>query len=287
MKAIDGAVGSEGVLLEYAVSAVTSGKDALGEARVVCDIGGRRFAGQSVSTDVLEASAVAYVRAVNASLTAESGERVTGGRGVTMGRTLFDKVWDAHEVRPAGTDGPAILYVDLHLVHEVTSPQAFEGLRLAGRRVRRPDRTLATVDHNVPTVRPGARRRGPALGAPSSRPWSATAPSSASRCYALSSPRQGIVHVIGPELGLTQPGHDHRLRRQPHLHPRRLRRAGLRHRHQRGGARAGHPDACASTSPRTMRSHASTARSRPGVTAKDLILGIDRRHRRRRRRPAT
>jgi 2-isopropylmalate synthase len=79
MKAIDGAVGSAGVLLEYAVSAVTSGKDALGEARVVCDIGGRRFAGQSVSTDVLEASAVAYVRAVNASLNAETGERVTAG----------------------------------------------------------------------------------------------------------------------------------------------------------------------------------------------------------------
>ena len=79
MKAIDGAVGSAGVLLEYAVSSVTSGKDALGEARVVCDIGGRRFAGQSVSTDVLEASAVAYVRAVNASLNAETGERVTVG----------------------------------------------------------------------------------------------------------------------------------------------------------------------------------------------------------------
>jgi 2-isopropylmalate synthase len=79
MKAIDGAIGTSGTLLEYAVSAVTSGKDALGEARVVCDIGGRRFAGQSVSTDVLEASAVAYVRAVNASLNAESGERVAAG----------------------------------------------------------------------------------------------------------------------------------------------------------------------------------------------------------------
>ncbi|MBY0395355.1 MAG: 3-isopropylmalate dehydratase large subunit, partial [Thermoleophilia bacterium] len=69
-----------------------------------------------------------------------------------MGRTLFENVWKAHEVRPADASGPAILYVDLHLVHEVTSPQAFDGLRLAGRRVRRPDRTLATVDHNVPTV---------------------------------------------------------------------------------------------------------------------------------------
>jgi 2-isopropylmalate synthase len=79
MKAIDAAAGSSGTLLEYSVSAVTSGKDALGEARVVCEIDGRRFAGQSVSTDVLEASAIAYVRAVNASRHAEHGERVAGG----------------------------------------------------------------------------------------------------------------------------------------------------------------------------------------------------------------
>jgi len=79
MKAIDSAAGTAGTLLEYQVSAVTSGKDALGQARVVCEIGGRRFAGQSVSTDVLEASAVAYIRAVNASRHAEHGERVAGG----------------------------------------------------------------------------------------------------------------------------------------------------------------------------------------------------------------
>jgi 2-isopropylmalate synthase len=79
MKAIDAAAGTAGTLLEYQVSAVTSGKDALGEARVVCEIGGRRFAGQSVSTDVLEASAVAYLRAVDASRHAEHGERVTEG----------------------------------------------------------------------------------------------------------------------------------------------------------------------------------------------------------------
>ena len=79
MKAIDAAAGTSGVLLEYNVSAVTSGRDALGEARVVCEIGGRRFAGQSVSTDVLEASAIAYVRAVNASRHAEHGERVAAG----------------------------------------------------------------------------------------------------------------------------------------------------------------------------------------------------------------
>ncbi len=74
-----------------------------------------------------------------------------------MGKTLFQKVWDLHEVVPEGKDGPAIIYVDLHLVHEVTSAQAFDGIRMAGRTVRRPDRTLATADHNVPTV---GRERG-------------------------------------------------------------------------------------------------------------------------------
>src|SRR4029079_15802515 len=70
---------------------------------------------------------------------------------LSLGSTLFERVWDAHVVRQ-DPDGPALLYVDLHLIHEVTSPQAFEGLRLAGRGVRRPDRSLATMDHNVPTV---------------------------------------------------------------------------------------------------------------------------------------
>jgi 3-isopropylmalate/(R)-2-methylmalate dehydratase large subunit len=119
-------------------------------------------------------------------------------------RTLFDKLWDAHVVcEPAGE--PALLYIDLHLVHEVTSPQAFEGLRAAGRAVRRPELTVATVDHNVPTtdrslpiadsvaaqqietLRRNCREFGVAL-------------------YDIGSDEQGIVHVIGPELGLTQPG---------------------------------------------------------------------------------
>ena len=119
-----------------------------------------------------------------------------------MPRTLFEKVWHAHVVREEPGE-PALLYVDLHLVHEVTSPQAFEGLRLGGRRVRRPDRTLATMDHNVPTLDgpiedPLAREQLAALqrnceefGVP---------------LYATGSGREGIVHVIGPELGLTQPG---------------------------------------------------------------------------------
>jgi 3-isopropylmalate/(R)-2-methylmalate dehydratase large subunit len=119
-----------------------------------------------------------------------------------MGKTLFERVWDAHVVREE-VDGPALLYVDLHLIHEVTSPQAFEGLRLAGRPVRRPDLSVATMDHNVPTqdgpiTDPLARAQLEALrhnceefGVP---------------LYATGSGREGIVHVIGPELGLTQPG---------------------------------------------------------------------------------
>jgi 3-isopropylmalate/(R)-2-methylmalate dehydratase large subunit len=119
-----------------------------------------------------------------------------------VGRTLLDKVWESHVARP-GDDAPDLLYVDLHLVHEVTSPQAFEGLRLAGRRVRRPDLTLATMDHNVVTgddtpIDPISQQQLDALqrncdefGVP---------------LYATGSGREGIVHVIGPELGLTQPG---------------------------------------------------------------------------------
>jgi 3-isopropylmalate/(R)-2-methylmalate dehydratase large subunit len=117
-------------------------------------------------------------------------------------RTLFRKVWDAHVVDRA-VDGPALLYIDLHLVHEVTSPQAFESLRVAGRPVRRPDLTVATMDHNVPTLDgpitdPLARAQLEALR---------------QNCedfdvllFQTGNGREGIVHVIGPELGLTQPG---------------------------------------------------------------------------------
>jgi 3-isopropylmalate/(R)-2-methylmalate dehydratase large subunit len=119
-------------------------------------------------------------------------------------RTLFEKVWDAHVVsRVPG--GPDLLYVDLHLVHEVTSPQAFEGLRLKGRRVRRPELTVATVDHNVPT----GDRRLPIADELSARQIEAlirNAREFGIQLFDLDSPEQGIVHVIGPELGLTQPG---------------------------------------------------------------------------------
>ena len=122
-----------------------------------------------------------------------------------MGRTLAEKVWDAHIVR-RGTDGaPDLLYIDLHLVHEVTSPQAFEGLRLAGRPVRRPDLTIATEDHNTPTLDidlPIADR--------TSRTQIETLRRNAQefgiRLHSLGDADQGIVHQVGPQLGLTMPG---------------------------------------------------------------------------------
>jgi 3-isopropylmalate/(R)-2-methylmalate dehydratase large subunit len=118
-----------------------------------------------------------------------------------MPRTLFDKVWEAHEV----ADG--LIYVDLHLVHEVTSPQAFEGLRLAARRVRRPDKTLATADHNVPTDgTPAARLIADELSRVQVETLERNCREFGIPVYSLGSDRQGIVHVIGPELGITQPG---------------------------------------------------------------------------------
>ena len=117
---------------------------------------------------------------------------------------MFEKIWDDHVVH-AEEGKQTILYIDLHLVHEVTSAQAFEGLRLAGRKVRRPERTVATVDHNVPTT----DRRLP-IADPISKQQIDTLRANCRqfgiRLYDLDDPNQGIVHVIGPELGLTQPG---------------------------------------------------------------------------------
>ncbi len=118
-----------------------------------------------------------------------------------MPSTLFDKIWAAHEV------APGLLYVDLHLVHEVTSPQAFDGLRLAGRKVRRPDRTLATADHNTPTDgTPVARLIKDELSRVQVETLERNCVEFGVPVYSLGSDRQGIVHVIGPELGVTQPG---------------------------------------------------------------------------------
>jgi 3-isopropylmalate/(R)-2-methylmalate dehydratase large subunit len=127
-----------------------------------------------------------------------------------MPKTLFQKIWEAHEVRPPERDGGAsLIYVDLHLVHEVTSPQAFESLRLAGRKVRRPDRTLATADHNVPTdprERTGLDAIVDHLSRDQVQALERNCEEFGIPYYGMSSARQGIVHVIGPELGLSQPG---------------------------------------------------------------------------------
>jgi 3-isopropylmalate/(R)-2-methylmalate dehydratase large subunit len=119
-------------------------------------------------------------------------------------KTMFEKIWDAHEV---GAADSGLLYIDLHLVHEVTSPQAFESLRLAGRRVRRPDRTLATADHNTPTDgTPVAARIKDELSRVQVETLERNCAEFGVPVYSLGSERQGIVHVIGPELGVTQPG---------------------------------------------------------------------------------
>jgi len=118
-----------------------------------------------------------------------------------MAKNLFEKIWDAHEV------DRDLIYVDLHLVHEVTSPQAFDGLRLAGREVRRPDKTLATADHNVPTDgTPAARLIADELSRKQVEALERNCEEFAIPVYSLGSDRRGIVHVIGPELGVTQPG---------------------------------------------------------------------------------
>ena len=139
--------------------------------------------------------------------TVSAAHRGHEARGVTeigRPRTLFEKIWAPHVVRKE-EGRPDLLYVDLHLVHEVTSPQAFEGLRLADRAVRRPERTIATVDHNVPTwprslpVRDEVARRQIETLGKNVEEFGIT-------YYGMDDPHQGIVHVIGPELGYTQPG---------------------------------------------------------------------------------
>ena len=119
-------------------------------------------------------------------------------------RTLFEKVWDQHVVT-APTGQSPLLYIDLHLVHEVTSPQAFDGLRAAGRKVRQPHRTVATVDHNVPTTPRGTPIADP-IAARQIQALQKNCKEFEVPLFDMDSPEQGIVHVIGPELGLTQPG---------------------------------------------------------------------------------
>ena len=155
-------------------------------------------------------------------------------------RTLYDKIWDDHVIETSGDS--SLIYIDRHLIHEVTSPQAFEGLRIAGRKVRAPEKTLAVVDHNIQTTdrrRRHRRSRKPPAGRDARRQRERV------RHRILRRVRQPPGHRAHHRAGagLHPAGHDDRLRRQPHLDPRRLRRARARHRHVRGRACAGDPDA--------------------------------------------
>jgi 3-isopropylmalate/(R)-2-methylmalate dehydratase large subunit len=121
-----------------------------------------------------------------------------------MPSTLSEKIWEQHVVHRADGE-PDLLYIDLHLIHEVTSPQAFDGLRMAGRPVRRPDLTIATMDHNVPTAGLDKPLEDP-ISAKQMEVLEANCKEFGIRCYGMRDPLQGIVHIIGPEQGLTQPG---------------------------------------------------------------------------------
>ena len=198
-------------------------------------------------------------------------------------RTLAEKVWEAHLVRKGEGQEPDLLYIDLHLVHEVTSPQAFDGLRLAGRPVRRPDLTIATEDHNVPTARrPRADRRP---GVP--HPGRDAAPQlrGVRRPALPDEPRRAGHRARRRPAARAHPaGHDRRLRRLAHLHPRRVRRHGVRHRHVRGRARAGHADAAAqAVQDDGDQRRVGTGGCAPGVTSKDIDPRGHREDRHRRR----
>jgi len=190
-------------------------------------------------------------------------------------RTLFEKVWDAHVVRPATVDTPAVLYVDLHLIHEVTSPQAFTVLRERGLRVRRPARTFATMDHSTPTTPRGADGTIPvtdALAAAQIRSLEESCREFGIRLYPLGSDEQGIVHVIGPERGLTQPGMTI-VCGDSHTSTHGAFGAlafGI------GTSEVGHvlaSQCLLQQKPRTLAIEVDGA-LRPGVTAKDVILGV-------------
>ncbi len=192
-----------------------------------------------------------------------------------MGTTLLDKIWDAHLVRPETDATPAILYIDLHLVHEVTSPQAFSELRARGLKVRHPQRTLATFDHSTPTLPPDASGKRPYVTAEAASQVAQLETNTREFGVELQgwdSPHRGIVHVIGPELGATQPG--------------MTIVCGDSHTSTHGafGALAfgigttevGHVLATQCLLQRKPKSFAITVdgKLQPGVTAKDLILHI-------------
>jgi len=190
-------------------------------------------------------------------------------------RTLFDKVWTAHEVVRESVDTPAVLYIDLHLIHEVTSPQAFSMLKAAGLPVRRPDRTLATMDHSTPTLSDQVFGRVPIkvdAAARQVRQLEENAAEFGVELFAMSDARRGIVHVISPEIGATQPGMTI-VCGDSHTSTHGAFGAlafGI------GSTEVGHVFATQSLLQRKPKTFAVNVHGelRPGVTAKDLILGI-------------
>ncbi len=174
-------------------------------------------------------------------------------------RTLYDKIWDDHLVHEAD-DGTCLLYIDRHLVHEVTSPQAFEGLRMTGRSVRAPEKTLAVVDHNVPTT----DRVPKGIAEEESRIQVETLARNAAefgvQYFSETDARQGIVHIIGPEQGFTLPGTTIVCGDGRTFNPWGFRRSGPRHRHFGSGTRSGNPD----TDPEKGPQHESAGRWQAG-----------------------
>ncbi|NWG15794.1 MAG: 3-isopropylmalate dehydratase large subunit, partial [Chloroflexi bacterium] len=193
----------------------------------------------------------------------------------TQPKTLFEKVWENHLVRPQTPDTPAVLYIDLHLVHEVTSPQAFTLLRERGLKVRRPDRTLGTMDHSTPTTPRNADGIIPVLDTMAAAQLDVMRRNCADfgiSLYDLGTDKQGIVHVIGPEQGLTQPGMTI-VCGDSHTSTHGAFGAlafGI------GTSEVAHvlaTQCLLQNKPQTMAVRAD-GRLRPGVTAKDIILAI-------------
>ncbi len=192
-----------------------------------------------------------------------------------MGRTLYDKILDEHVVHTE-EDGTAVLYIDRHLVHEVTSPQAFEGLRVAGRKVWRVSSIVATADHNTPTT--GWELGYDGIADPISKEQITTldkniAEVGAAAFFPFMDKRQGIVHVIGPEQRRHPARHDRGLRRQPHQHPRRL---SARWRTALAPARS---STCMATQTLLAKKAKNMlvkveGNAAPGITAKDIVLAI-------------
>ena len=142
-------------------------------------------------------------------------------------RTLLDKIWDSHLV-DRQDDGTCLLYIDRHIIHEVTSPQPFEGLKMAGRKVRRPELTLAVIDHNIATDRDEEIPEDSQLQMDTLRRNCAEF---GVELFEVDDPRNGIVHIIGPEQGIHATGRDPGMRRQPYCDAWRPRRARFRYRH--------------------------------------------------------